>query len=236
MPADGPDAPAPRIPPALSPAAAGDDADELGTDRLITLSDGVVAIALTLLILDIRVPTGLRHPDSVSALADALSGTIPNWISYLISFYVIAQFWVIHHKVFRGIRAQGGGLAAWNFLFLFTISVMPFTSALVGEFPENPLSVIIFSANLILANLATRGMLIFSRRRHLLTSRGDAVLGEFQSLSGVIDLTFYVISIPVALISPDLGKLCWLGLALSNRIAAMINRIRSGTPPGGNGR
>jgi uncharacterized membrane protein len=236
MPADGPDAPAPGIPPAAGPAAAGDDADEPGIDRLITLSDGVVAIALTLLILDIRVPSGLRDPDSVSALADALSGTVANWISYLISFYVIAQFWVVHHKVFRGIRAQSGGLAGWNFVFLFTISVMPFTSALVGEYPDNPLSVIIFSANLILANLATRAMLIFGRRRHLLTSRGEAVLAEFRSLQGVIDLSFYVISIPVALVSPDLGKVCWLGLALSTRIVAVINRIRGWRPAEGDGR
>jgi uncharacterized membrane protein len=236
MAADGPAASAPGIPPAPGPAAAGDDADAPGTDRLITLSDGVVAIALTLLILDIRIPSGLRHPDSVSALADALSGTVDNWISYVISFYVIAQFWVIHHKVFRGIRAHTGGLAAWNFLFLFTISVMPFTSALVGQFPENPLSVIIFSANLILANLATRGMLIFSRRRRLLNSRGEAVLAEFRSLQGAIDISFYIIAIPVALVSPDLGKLCWLGLALSARIADVINRIRGARPAGGNGR
>ncbi len=57
----------------------------------------------------------------------------------MISFYVIAQFWLIHRRVFRGIRGHRDGLAAWNFLFLITISVMPFTSDLVGKWAENPL-------------------------------------------------------------------------------------------------
>jgi uncharacterized membrane protein len=209
--------------------ADGDKEDEPSTDRLVTLSDGVVAISLTLLILSIQVPSpdGLRDPDSVSELASALyNHTRDAWISYVISFYVIAQFWSIHRKVFRGIRGTRGGLAAWNFVFLFTISVMPFTSDLVAKYSENPLSVIIFSSNLILANLAMHAMLTFSRHFGLLNHRGEAVLTTYRSLQGVMDISFYFIAIPVALYNPDLGKLCWLGLALSSPIGARVARFR----------
>jgi uncharacterized membrane protein len=231
MSADGSDSPMPGTP-APEPATATDNQDEPSTDRLVTLSDGVVAIALTLLILSIQVPSpdGLRDPNSVSELAAALARTVDGWISYVISFYVIAQFWLIHRQVFRGIRGHREGLAVWNFLFLITISVMPFTSDLIGKFAENPLSVIIFSVNLILANLAIYGMLTFSRRHRLLNARGGAVLERYNSLEGWISMSFYVLAIPVALVSPDVAKLCWAGLALAPRIATRITKYRGDRP------
>src|ERR1700760_314367 len=141
------------------------------TDRLLALSDGVVAIALTLLILQITVPTASMlhgHTDSASALASALANGEDDWISYGVSFYVIAQFWLNHHRVFRQIDRQIDGLAVWNFAFLFTISVMPFTSDLLGKFNNNPLAIDIFAFNLFLANLATLLMLEFGDRHGLL--------------------------------------------------------------------
>jgi uncharacterized membrane protein len=230
MSADGSDSATPGTP-SPEPAPATDDQDDASTDRLVTLTDGVVAIALTLLILSIQVPSPrtLSDPNSVSQLANALaSSTVDSWISFVISFYVIAQFWLIHRRVFRGIREPRAGLAAWNFLFLITISVMPFTSDLIGKYAENPLSVIIFSLNLILANVAIYGMLTFSRRHRLLNTRGVAVLGRYESLEGAISISFYVLAIPVALVSPDVAKLCWLGLAIAPRLAARITNYRAG--------
>jgi uncharacterized membrane protein len=180
--------------------------DDAGDGRLVTLTDGVVAIALTLLILGIEVPSpdSLHNPDSVSAL---------------------------HRQIFRSVR--GGyhdGVAAWNFLFLFTITVMPFTSDLIGKYPENPLPVIIFSANLILATLARFGMLWFVRRHRLLAPQGMPAREQLSSLRGAINVFFYVLAIPVALASPDLGKVCWLGLALSPRLSTLINKRRNARP------
>jgi uncharacterized membrane protein len=229
LPADGFDSPG-SSDPAQGPAAAAGNQDEAGDERLVTLTDGVVAIALTLLILGIQVPSpdSLRNPDSVSALAGALAQTVDGWIGYAISFYVIAQFWLLHRQFFRGVR--GGyhdGVAAWNFLFLFSITVMPFTSDLIGKYPENPLPVIILSANLILATLARFGMLWFIRRHRLIAPEGMPARERLNSLQGAVNMIFYVLAIPVALASPDLGKLCWLGLALSPRLSTLINTRRN---------
>jgi uncharacterized membrane protein len=114
-----------------------------------------------------------------------------------------------------------------NFLFLFAISVMPFTSDLVGKYPNNSLSVMIFSANLIVANLATYRMQSFSRRRGLLSPRGIAALERQRPLD--VNIFFYILAIPVALASPDLGKLCWLGIAVAPRIGSLIARRRGAT-------
>ena len=74
----------------------------------------------------------------------------------MISFYVVAQFWLVHHRTFQHLAGQQEGLAWLNFAFLFTITIMPFTSALLGDYSSNPLAVDIFALNLLLASLATQ--------------------------------------------------------------------------------
>jgi uncharacterized membrane protein len=103
----------------VAPTGSRDDLPSV--DRLLTLSDGVVAIAITLLVLQLNVPdvAKLTDPDSPSELATQLGKGADSLISYVISFYVIAQFWLVHHRVFRRITGQREGLAWWNFAFLF---------------------------------------------------------------------------------------------------------------------
>ena len=88
----------------------------------------------------------------------------------MISFYVIAQFWLVHHRVFRRIAGQREGLAWWNFAFLFTITVMPFTSDLLGKYASNPLAIDIFAVNLLAATVATQLTVVFVRRNNLLVT------------------------------------------------------------------
>lgn len=144
--------------------------------RLLTLSDSVVAIALTLLVLQLKVPPAAQVPNSASAadLAAQLAKEADQLISYLIAFYVVAQFWLAHHRVFRRVAGHHEGLAWWNFAFLFTITAMPFTSNLLGEYGNNPLAVDIFAVNVLLATLATQATLLYGRRRDVLVAPADA--------------------------------------------------------------
>jgi uncharacterized membrane protein len=160
-----------------------------GVDRLLTLSDGVVAIALTLLVLQLVVPptTGVSSTDLKSPhylWRQLTANGFDQFIAYVISFYVIAQFWLTHHRVFRSIRGHVEGLAWWNFAFLFTITLMPFTSDLLGRFGQNPVAIDIFAVNLLLASLTTHGVLLFARR-HGLQDEMDPHLrrsGEFRTV------------------------------------------------------
>ena len=80
-----------------------------GIDRLLALTDGVVAIALTLLVLQLQVPVTdalTKNPDSAQALWHALNPDGAELTSYLVSFVVIAQFWIVHHRVLRGMRGS----------------------------------------------------------------------------------------------------------------------------------
>jgi uncharacterized membrane protein len=145
-------------------------------NRLLTLSDGVIAIALTLLVLQLRVPavSQVTNPDSAADLATQLAKGSAELVSYGISFYVIAAFWVVHRQVFRQIGEREDGLEWWNFVFLLTITVMPFTSSLLGSFVGNPLAVDIFALNLLIASVATQAMIIVGRRKGFLVSAARA--------------------------------------------------------------
>ena len=154
------------------PGATSGPDDQPPVNRLLTLSDGVIAIALTLLVLQLRVPdpSQLANPDSAADLAAQLSKGSASLVSYVISFYVIAQFWMVHRQVFRRLSDQEEGLEWVNFAFLFTITIMPFASDLLGDFVGNPLAVDIFALNLLLASLSTQAMIIIARRKGLLIS------------------------------------------------------------------
>jgi uncharacterized membrane protein len=205
------------------------DDDLPSVDRLLALSDGVVAIALTLLVLQLAVPV-IRDAGSPSSLAAALGGRGDRLTSYAISFYVIAQFWLVHHKVYRRIVGQREGLAWWNFAFLFTITVMPFTSDLLGEYSENPLAVVIFAGNLLLATLATQATVMYAKHARLLAPAPaygpqSERAGQLRALGTVLVV---LISIGLAWVNTDLAKYSWLLMAL---VPALVERLVK-PPPG----
>ncbi len=206
------------------PVSAGPHGDLPGVDRLLALSDGVVAIAITLLVLQLNVPlpAALHHPDSASELAGKLGKGADQLISYVISFYVIAQFWLVHHRVFRRITGQREGLAWWNFAFLFTITIMPFTSDLLGQFSSHPLAIDIFAANLQRATMATQLTVIYGSRKDLGTPETpqQTRAARYRVAGSVLVIAA---SIVLAWVNPDAAKYCWLLLAVTPGLAERLS-------------
>jgi len=193
--------------------------------RLLTLSDSVVAIALTLLVLQLKVPptAQVADPRSAADLAAQLAKEVDQLISYVVAFYVVAQFWLAHHRVFRRVVGHHEGVAWWNFAFLFTITAMPFTSSLLGQYGDNPLAVDIFAVNLLLAALATQATLLYGQRRDIVIGPGST-----EARARAVRLTVIVIavasSIGLAWVNTTAAKFCWLLIPLApwaaNRWAA----------------
>ncbi len=175
-----------------------------------------MAIALTLLVLQLRVPVASAVADSSSAsdLASALGREGDQFLSYLVAFYVIAQFWLAHHRVFRQMSGHHEGLAWWNFAFLLTITLIPFTSDLLGQYASNPLAIDIFALNLLLASLTSTGTLVFARRRGLVTAQlGPTDMWRGLVRSGSLAVAV-VLSIAVSWVNTGLAKYCWLLIAV----------------------
>ena len=109
------------------PAAA-----ESTTTRLEAFSDGVFAIAITLLVLEIRLPDA-HEIETLGGLGSALLGLWPSYLGYVISFVVAGIMWANHHNVFRLIARVDHGLMVWNLLLLMAISFTPFPTAVMAE-------------------------------------------------------------------------------------------------------
>jgi uncharacterized membrane protein len=200
-------------------------------NRLLTLSDGVIAIALTLLVLQLRVPAldQVHDPDSARDLAAQLGDGSAQLVSYGISFYVIAQFWTVHRQIFRLLGDQEDGLEWWNFAFLFTITIMPFTSTLLGAFVRNPLAVDIFALNLLLASLATQAMIVVGRRKGLLISDARARSGRINA--AVVPIVMAV-SIGVSWWSTAAAMYLWILMAVAPGLISRWSARRGGANAG----
>lgn len=211
------------------PDPGGQRDDMPAMDRMLTLSDGVVAIALTLLVLQLRVPLAseVSHPSSASDLAGQLAKDASQFLSYAIAFFVIAQFWLVHHRVFRQIAGHHEGLAWWNFAFLFTISIMPFTSELLGAYGYNPLAVDIFALNLLLASLSTQAAASLANRKGLLKPDADDRAIAIGRLRGITMTAVIVVSIGLAWVNTDAAKYAWLVMALIPRAVVRWSNARA---------
>src|SRR3954447_15525455 len=102
--------------------------EPLSVGRLVAFTDGVFAIAITLLVLNFDEPNG---PDS--QLLHQLTDQWPALLAYFLSFAVIGRFWIIHHRVFAVVRRLDGGLLTLNLLFLAFVVLIPFTTEVLGD-------------------------------------------------------------------------------------------------------
>jgi uncharacterized membrane protein len=111
--------------------------------RVEAFSDGVFAIVVTLLVLELKVPP-LKDHASVAELMHQLIELLPKFLSWLISFIIVCKFWLNHHHLLSLAGRADYGLAWINSLFLMGQSFIPFPTALVGEYPDNKLAVSAF--------------------------------------------------------------------------------------------
>src|SRR5664279_2633706 len=116
---------------------------QLRLGRIEAFSDGVFAVVVTLLVLDLKVPA-LVDPRSASELIHQILELLPKFLSWLISFIIVCKFWLNHHHVLGLARYADYAMAWLNSLFLLGQCFIPFPTALMGEYPGNPLAVSAF--------------------------------------------------------------------------------------------
>ena len=120
--------------------------------RTEAFSDGVMAIVITLLVLELRVPH-LQDALSRQGTPDALCLLAPKFAGFLLSFAYVAVFWVNHHHFFDLIVEVSAGLLWLNTLFLLFLCFIPFPTAFIGEYPANPVALTLFALVLMGAGL-----------------------------------------------------------------------------------
>jgi TMEM175 potassium channel family protein len=184
-----------------------DEAAEEGIGRILALSDGVFAIATTLLILEIAVPATTSDAD----LPKALLGLWPRYLAYVISFVVIARFWVAHRQAFRLIARDDAVLVYLNLLLLMFVAFLPFPTAVVGQHAGSPAAAILYASSVVLTSLASAACWWYaSGRGNLLrpdVGRAQVRALRARSLSSPV---FFALTLPIAVFAPYAAEIVWL--------------------------
>jgi len=182
--------------------------NEIEFGRIVAFSDGVFAIAITLLVLNLTIDRGL----SSGQLTDALLDNWDNLIAYGISFAVIGRFWIVHHRFFSEVRAFDSRLLGLNLLYLAWIVLIPFSSQVLGDYGGETPSVVLYSINLAGVVLVGLWMSV-DARRHGLTAIDDATHEENRIRSTYI-AGIFLLSIPLGFLAPRAAPYLWLLLFL----------------------
>ena len=152
-----------------------------------------------------------QHPDSAQALWHALDPDASELTSYLVSFLVIAQFWMVHHRVLRGMRGHSEGLAWRNFGFLLALTLMPFTSDLIGRYGTNPVAITLFGLNLVAISLSTQWIFLYAAHHDLLLDVARSKQDERTARLRVLFVIGIVaLSMALAWTAPQWAKFVWL--------------------------
>ena len=156
-----------------------------GKGRIEALTDGIFAVAMTLLVLDLKLPETLAGIDD-AGLREALLALLPKLESYVISFLVLCVFWLGHHRLMHLVRGVDQLFLWRNLLFILFITFVPFTTSLMGEHRDLDDAPLVYGVNLALILVAQ--YLMWRRALFHLTEpnrrgRGGALAGGAQPLS-----------------------------------------------------
>ena len=133
--------------------------------RVEALSDGVFAIAMTLLVIEVHVPHIADGAYSAIGLWSALGTLFPMFASYVVSFTVIAMYWTSHHAMFHFFTKNvNRTMVQINMLYLMFLAFIPFSTELLGTYPTNILAIWVYGANIILMGVTAFGMFLYAQR------------------------------------------------------------------------
>ncbi len=180
-----------------------------GVERLEAFSDGVFAIAITLLVLGIDVPDV-----SNEQLGTALSDLVPNVLAYFLGFAIIGLFWVHHHEFFTVVERHADRLLWTNLLFLSLIAAMPFTTGLIGEYGDSSTATVLFAANVALASLADVLSEATAVRAGVMDPDSEQRYRDFRKTE-LFTPAVFLLSIPVALVSVEAAQLSWIAILIA---------------------
>jgi uncharacterized membrane protein len=165
--------------------------------RVLAFSDGVFAIAMTLLVVGIEVPD-LADKESVGDLADALGDLSPSLISFFISFAVIGRYWLAHHAFVAMLARMDMRLVGMNLVYLAFIAFLPFPTALLGNFFDNPLTIAVYAASVAAVSGMEVVLFRIAYRDKLMARPMTPEVYRWETLMSASPVVLFTLSIPVA--------------------------------------
>lgn len=183
--------------------------DEIGLERLVFFSDAVFAIAITLLALEIRLPEDIADTGNAELLHNLLA-IWPKYLSFIISFLVIGNFWISHHRRFRAIARYDTRLLLLNLLLLMCIAFIPFPTSILSQ-NSNRTATIFYALTIAVTGLLSTILWWYASHGNRLTIKPfTGKLANRYLLSNLMIPVVFILSIGLAYINPDLAKFSWI--------------------------
>ncbi len=177
----------------------------MGKTRLEAFSDGVMAIIITIMVLELKAPEG--------ATWQTLKPMLPVFSSYVLSFIYIGIYWNNHHHLMHLVKHISAGIMWANLNLLFWLSLVPFATAWVGENHFEPFPVALYAALFALCGVAYTILQITIDRCH----KGDKQLKDimqYQRKKGIVSFVVYILAIPLAYVSTLISSLLFVAVAI----------------------
>lgn len=177
-------------------------------ERLILFSDAIMAVTITLLALDIRLPDeaiDLRGGPLLAALGDMW----PKLFAYALSFFVIAMFWIAHRRKFETIRRSHPAIVWLNFIFLMLMGLIPFVTDVLAE-NGGPISTALYASLVATTSAMLVVISVVAEKRKLLEDDGEYIMRERMLWPSLATAGVFLVSIPLAFVEASIAQLFWL--------------------------
>ncbi|MFB8030085.1 TMEM175 family protein [Streptomyces sp. NPDC056465] len=200
--------------------------DDKTTERLSALSDGIFAIAMTLLVLDVRVPPGLTP----EGFRDAVVEVLPDLGAYALSFMILTAFWRDHRRIMELVPRFDAPPLRFALIWLGAIALIPFPTSLLSEYASEPLAVAVYAGTVSVTNLLELAVLRTGLRRswpkdHAAERTARSIAADLAGTALVFGAT-----VPLAYaLSPAAAMWSWLALVpVKVALGRRSRRVRSG--------
>jgi uncharacterized membrane protein len=195
--------------------------DQAGVEfsRIVAFSDGVFAIAITLLVLALEIP-----PDT--DVEEALGDQGAEFFAYFLSFAVVGRFWLAHHRIFGSVARFDTQLVIINLIYLAFIALIPFTSDVLGNHGDDSWGVALYAANLTAVSVTSWAMIRYSYTRRLMREDAEEYRARFAGAASFVVAGVFALSIPLAFLSPLAATISWASLfVLGDRVVDKLSGI-----------
>lgn len=183
----------------------------IDTDRVFNFSDGVFAFAATLLVLKIDLPNLSPEEINSARLSLELFNLWPSYFANIISFLIIAYYWLTHHAMFTLIKKLDPVIVWLNIIFLIFLSFIPFPVDLFGEYSNSEIIVAFYSFSLALVGSLLAVIWLYSiNKQGILDEKLSRHQIIYYTCRFLLAPTVFSISIPLAFIDPSIAKASWL--------------------------
>jgi len=185
------------------PSAPNDPRETRQFERLVFFSDAVFAIAITLLVLDLKPPAGAFD-------VRALKAMIPSFEGFGISFFVIAVYWLAHHDLFGALRREDRTLRLMNLAFLASIAFLPFPTSVIALYTATTAPVIFYALSVAAVGMLQVGLILVARRPSLMRPGESVAKTHRPIVRSLVAPVVFLASAVVAVRAPHLATYMWI--------------------------